>query len=325
MSGRILLAAVALVAGGPPSSGPALLPNVPVLRRQILIGDLARLRAAYPRAADYRRALAGVWLPDALAGATTPAWREAFGIDLASVDRFAAGGFHPAELLVARGRFRPDAVGAALRRHRYTRANGLWARGADGSIDATTSTGRIALSSLDRVSVTPDRLVAASTTALAATALGRGPSLAGDPDLAAAIGALDRTTAAAFFPATQIRPVEGVPITPIVERSARLLAAGVDDRGPVKRTLKIALVYASSGDARTDAKLLGARLPRTTLSDAPRLRFDDIVGGLQARVVAARVVLVSGRLRVGQNPGIWRSLLERGDLAVLVRRPVPGG
>jgi hypothetical protein len=206
-------------------------------------------------------------------------------------------------------------VGAALRRHGYTRASGLWARGADGSIDTTTSTGRVALSSLDRMSVTQDRLVAASRTALAAAALGPGPSLAGDPDVAAAVDALGHITGAAFFPAAKILPVLGVPITALVERSARVLAIGVDDTGPSARALKIALVYASAADAQVDAKILDARLARTALSDLPHMHFRDLAAGLRARVAAARVVLVSGKLRAGESPGIWRALLERGDLA----------
>lgn len=83
------------------------LPNESALKRQILIADLARLRGAYPGRGSFRRALAGIWLPDALAGADQELWPRAYGFGLEDVDRFVAGGFHPQTLMVAEGQFIP--------------------------------------------------------------------------------------------------------------------------------------------------------------------------------------------------------------------------
>lgn len=299
----------------------ALLPDQASLHRQVLVADLARLRAAYGTGGAFRAALAGVWLPDALVGGAGPLWRRSFGFDLSNIQRFAAAGFHPAESLVGSGHFQPSQVRAALRRRGYMDQNGVLAYGADGSIDPTTAAGRLTLSSLDRVLVSPTKLRAASTSALARAAPLRSASLAADVNLAAAASALGPVTSAAVFPAQTVRPPSGVLFTPIAERPARLLAVALDDAGPTRRTIKIALVYRSPVDARADAAVFNARLPRATLSDDPHTRFADIASGLRARVTSARVVLISGVLRNQVKPGIWRGLLERGNLAVLVRRP----
>ena len=258
-------------------------------------------------------------------GGHTALWRRSFGFDLSNVERFAAGGFHPAEVLVALGRFQPERVRTALRRRGYVNQGGVLAHGADGSIDPTTAAGRLALSSLDRVVVSRTRLRAASTSTLVRAAPRRSASLAADLNLAAAATALGRVTSAAIFPAGQVRPPSGVLFTPIAERPARLLAVALDDAGPSRSTIKIALVYRSPADARADAGVFNARLPRATLSDDPHTRFEDIASGLHADVISGRAVLISGRLRDQGKRGIWRELLERGDLAVLVRRPLPGG
>ncbi len=303
----------------------SLLPDLPSLRRQLLIGDLSRLRAAYPGAPAFGVALAGVWLPDGLVGAGTALWRRSYGFELANVERFAAAGFHPAELLVASGRFQPARVRATLLRNGYWDEGGVLARGADGSIDATTPAGRLTLSALDRILVSGARLRAASTGALVRRAVPVvSASLAADADLAALARALGATTSVAIFPAAQVRPVQGVLFMPLARRSARLLAVALDDAGPGRRTIKIALVYARRADAAVDARIFEQRLPGTGLSDEPRTRFADIAAGLHARVLSGRVVLISGSLRPREKAGIWRGLLERGDLAVLVRSALPG-
>jgi hypothetical protein len=302
----------------------ALLPDEPSLKRQVLVGDLARLRAVYPEPEAFRAALVGVWLSDALVGAGTALWRRSFGFDLSNVQRFAGGGFHPAELLVAAGGFQPRRVREALRRRGYVNRNGVLAHGADGSIDPATDAGRLVLSSLDRVLIGRERLRAASTTALVRAAPNRSASLAADPNLGAAATALGRVTSAAIFPAEQVRPPSGVLFTPLAERSARLLAVALDDAGPGRRMIKIAVVYRSPGDARADVGVFNARLRRSTLSDDPHTRFADIVNGLHAEVVGGRAVLISGLLRNQRKRGIWRELLERGDLSVLVRPSLPG-
>jgi hypothetical protein len=149
-------------------------------------------------------------------------------------------------------------------------------------------------------------------------------SLAADVDLAAAATALGPVTSAVIFPAEQVRPPSAVLFTPIATRSARLLAFGIDDAGPGRSTIKIAIVYRGPADARTDAAVFDDRLPGAALSDDPRTRFEDVLSGLHARVEAGRVVLISGAPRDPTRRGIWRELLERGDLAILIRRSLPG-
>lgn len=326
----VALAAVAAGCGSepekvvetPPPPAPlaealALLPADESLRRQILFGDLERLRASYPDADPFRGALAGVWLPDALSGAGGPAWRKSYGFGLGSVDRFVSGGFHPREVTVAVGRFKPRKVQATLRAHGYTKRGRLMKRGADGSVDATTVAGRLSLSSLDRVAVDGSRLIAASTTALARAALSpAGAVLEADVEVAAA--ALGRVTSAAILPPELVRPPTGAPVRLLAAEPATLVAAGVDDQGPSDRTVRIVLVYAEASQAVREAEIFASTLAAAPLTIGGT--FEDLFDGLSVRVVHGRAVVVSGRLAAGQSSGAWRGLLESGDLAVLVRQ-----
>ncbi len=295
----------------------ALLPADAGLRDQILFGDLERLRASYPDAESFRGALAGVWLPDALARADAPLWRRSYGFGLGSVDRFVSGGFHPHEVTIAIGRFTPGRVLATLGANGYAERDGILRRGADGSVDTTTAAGRLSLSALSRVAVDESRLVAASTTALAKAALSAGGA-ALEADVRVVGEALARVTAAVILPPELVRPPTGVPIRLLAAEPAVLVAAGIDDQGTSGRTLRIVLVYSEAAQATSEAELLAQTLAAAPLTTGGT--FADLFDGLSVGVVRGRAVVVSGRLAVEQNPGAWRGLLESGDLAVLVRQ-----
>ena len=284
----------------PLSEALALLPADASLRRQILFGDLERLRASYVDADSFRGALAGVWLPDALVGAGDPLWRKSYGFGLGSVDRFVSGGFHPLEVTVAVGRFEPRKVQATLQAHGYTKRGPLMKRGADGSVDAKTAVGRLSLSSLDRVAVDESRLVAASTAALAKAALSPAGSDLG-ADLQVAAGALGRVTSAVVLPPELVRPPTGVPVRLLAAEPATLVAVGIDDRGRANRTVRIVLVYAEASQAESEAGIFASTLAAAPLTTGGT--FGDLFDGLSARAVHGRVVVVSGRLAAGQTSG----------------------
>jgi hypothetical protein len=296
----------------------ALLPDAEGLRRQVLYGDVDRLRDVYPDADELSTPLAGLWLPDALAGATRVGWPRRYGFGLATVEQFVAAGFHPQEVAVLTGRFRPAKVRSALRSHRYRRAAGVWSRGEDGSVDTASSVGRLALSALDRVVVTRRRLVGASTTALAQATLAPSPSLADDPDLAAAARALGSVTAAVILPAELVRPAAGVLVVPVAQERALLLAAGVDDQGATERVFRMVLVYATAAQAEREAERIAGALADADVPTRAGQRFSDLFDGLRASVVDRRAVLIEGRIVDAELSGVWRGLLETGDLAVLV-------
>jgi hypothetical protein len=296
----------------------ALLPDRPELRRHVLVGDLERLRAAYADPGELERALGGVWLPDALSGAKEPLWRRTFGLDLRDVTSFASAGFHPAEVAVAKGAFDQDAVEAALRRYGHRERGGILARGEDGSIDPTTAAGRLVLGSLNRVVVSPSTLVAASTTALAGAAGSPASPLGEHPDIAALLGALGPVTSAIVLDASLVRPPSGAPAAIIPRHEAMLLAVGIDDGGPGRRTLKVVILYEDEGDAADDAALIEDRLAGTELPGLPGTRFSEIAEDWSV-ARSGRAVVVSALLPSATGPWVWRELVERGDLAVLVR------
>ena len=299
----------------------ALLPDVEALRAQVLFGDLALLRERYASPSALREALAGVWLPDALAGATGPGWRRSFGFGLGAIERFVAGGFHPEEAAVLLGEFDAAAIRAQLGAGGYARAAGLLSRGDDGEIDPATPVGRLALASLNRVAVRGRRLVASSTSELARAVLAaRGQSLpAGDADLALAARAVGGATAAVVLPSEFVRPPTGVLVAPLVLGNASLVAVGLDDRGPRERVVTIVLVYGNEAEARDDASTLAEHLAGTALPVRSGVTFGELLERLAVRIEGGRAVVVTGTITAGESPGLWRGLLESGDLAVLVR------
>jgi hypothetical protein len=301
----------------PLADGLALLPDGPELRRYVLVSDLERLRRAYPSPPERRSAFVGVWLPDALVGAQSALWRKSFGLRLQDISSFASAGFHPAEFTVAQGEFSPALIRDALRRSGYRPAGQTLMRGADGSVDPSTAAGQLSLSALNRVIASRTRVTAASTSELLRAA--ESPTtLRDDSDLAAAADALDPITSAVVLDANLVQPPAGVP-TPILPAfSARLVAVGIDDLGPSSRTIKIALVYESSDQARADSALIERDLPSTSLPGAQGTTFSDLASVWRVHA-EGRAIVITALLRPKSDPGTWRSLVDRGDLAVLVR------
>ena len=302
---------------GPLARGLALLPDEPELQHHVLVSDLDRLRRAYPDPRERRAAFAAVWLPDALVGAGGALWRKSYGLRLDDVSWFASAGFHPAELMVAEGAFAPALIRRALRRSGYRAAGRTLERGDDGSIDSSTAAGRLSLSALNRVSASPTRVTAASTSGLLRAA--ESPrTLAADRDFAAAADALDPITSAIVLDAGLVQPASGVPTPIITTFPARLVAVGIDDLGPANRIIKIALVYESSDQARADAALIERDLPSTSVPGINDTTFSDVASEWSVRA-DDRAVAVTALLPPNGDPGTWRSLVDRGDLAVIVR------
>jgi hypothetical protein len=329
----VLAALVATACGGddePESAPPAearptpvlaaleLLPDSEPLHRQVLFGDVGRLRDAYEGTGQLNVALAGLWLPDALAGATRPLWGRTYGFRLGAVGSFVAAGFHPEVVAVLTGSFEPAQVRATLRSNGYRRRSGMLARGEDGSVETESEAGRLALSSLDRVAVRRDKIVAASTTELVRTTLALESSLAEDPDLATAARGLGPVTAAVILPAELVRPPAGVLVVPVAHEPARLVAAGVDDRGGSDRIFKVVLVYGAAAEAEREAERLAEAFAGAEVPTRAGQRFADLFEDLHAEVVAERAVLLEAHIADFELAGVWRALLETGDLAVLV-------
>jgi len=124
-------------------------------------------------------------------------------------------------------------------------------------------------------------------------------------------------TSGVILPAGTIRPAAGVLFVPLVKHRALLFASGLDDHGAAGRTLTIALVYGNTTDAEDDARALAHSLANEPLAGAPSRRFADFFRGLRVRA-DNRVIVITGSIAASQRSGVWRDLLERGDLAVLV-------
>jgi hypothetical protein len=77
-------------------------------------------------------------------------------------------------------------------------------------------------------------------------------------------------------------------------------------------------VYRSREEAAAEAEAFG-ELAASSLPGRSET-FGDLLGDLQARVESERVVVIRARLPALAGAGLWRGLLERGDLAVLVRK-----
>lgn len=291
------------------------LPDDVPLRRSILFADLARLRSAWPSAAGFEAALVGVWLPDALAELGHPPRVTRFGLRLTDVSVVVAAGFHPAQVAAVTGRFDVAAIRAGLVRSGYARRGGLAVKNDEGGIDVTTPEGRLVLGSLNRVASRPGLLVAGSTTALVVRA--GGPERMADvPAVAVAARALGDVTAAAVLDPTIVRPPAGVPSEIVPRHVAERVAIGIRDRPPPGRVVRIVLVYAEVNDAREDAQVVRSWLGRA----GPGTRRLPTPAGEGWRVEqAGRAVVLEAAPAAGTDAGAWRSAVERGDLAQLVR------
>jgi hypothetical protein len=179
----------------------------------------------------------------------------------------------------------------------------LWARSHQGA--------------LNRVIASRTHVTAASTSELLRTADSR-TTLAADRDFAAAADALDPITSAIVLHASLVQPPSGVPTPILTAFPANLVAVGIDDLGPSSRTVKIALVYESADQAQADAAAIERDLPATSLPGAEGTTFSDIASGWRVGA-KGRMVSFTALLPPSRKPGIWRSLVDRGDLAVLVR------
>ena len=282
--------------------------------QRLVFGDVARLRAAYPNPTAFAAARRALWLPDALSGSTTAAWVRQFGFGLGNVERFIAGGLHPLELAVAPGQFEPKIVRLHLRRAGYKPHGALLQHGRDTSVDWGSAVGRLAQGSLDRVAIERGRLVAASTTALAQAELAGKTALSANADLRLVAHALGPVTAAAIIPRELVPSAPAAPAAHLATHRASFLGIGVDDGGPSRRTLRIALAYPSAAEANLDRAPLESKLAGTALPSHAGMTFGDVLHGLTV-TIDGRVLLLSARV---DDPREWRQLLRRGDLAGLV-------
>ena len=304
---------------GPMAAGFATLPNRPQVLRSVIIVDVGRLRRAYRRTSGFRRALQGVWLPDAAVGVVSPAWRRSLGFGLDDLESVASAGYHPSSVMVAAGTFSPERVRSALE------GSGCRAKGdriachRDGAFDARTPTGRLVLSAVNQVRPSRTRLITASTAALERAAEAPGRTLADDEGFAALAAALDPVTSAVVLDAHLVRPPTGVPAAILPRFAARRIAAGIDDRGSGQRTLKLGLLYDRADEAESDAATIRSRIASTRLSGAVGDRFSDVAAGWKV-IAEGRVVKITATLPSGADPGTWRYLVESGDLATLVRQ-----
>jgi hypothetical protein len=120
-------------------------------------------------------------------------------------------------------------------------------------------------------------------------------------------------------PAELVRPPEGASAETVAGEPAVLVGAGVDDQAADARLLRIVLVYREAEQAKADAQAIRSRLASAKLSGEGAKTYGDLFEDSSVQIVGDRAVLISGRLTPGQGPAAWRSLVERGDLAPLVR------
>jgi len=158
-----------------------------------------------------------------------------------------------------------------------------------------------------------DGLVVVGTT-------GEAPTLADDESLPLAAGALGAVTSAILLPPELVRPPAGAPVEIVAASPAVLVGLGVDDQGPESRILKIVLVYGDAEQAQADAATFRSKLAGVKLTGEGPGTLGALAADLSVQVVGERAVLVTGHLAPEAGPGAWRGLLERGDLAALVRQ-----
>ena len=151
------------------------------------------------------RGLAG---PSALTNALLPDWKTTFGFEVLDIDQSLEFGMPPLVVTAYRGRFKPDAIGAALKASGYKSIDQpgavVWSLAEDEKISVSNPANRLALARMNNVALLgSDVLLAAprldALKAMLAAVAKTAPSMAADKDLSALVNATSVGLASCLF------------------------------------------------------------------------------------------------------------------------------
>jgi len=296
---------------------------------------------------DYANVLSGCPLSE-FAGTTGPpgAWRDAFGYDSYDVDREIWAGRMPDAISHLEGAFDADGITAHLQMGRYaevTTRSGLpyLAVRGDNEEDLRDARSALALGRMNRVAVARDRLIASPKTAPIEAALDtearKAPALDGNATFRALAEALPNVTGLATAPPAALAPVAAAVPPDVLARFARgfmplhpaeLYAAGYTDIGTYQRTMHLALVYANTGDAATDAPEVLRRVTGFRLLRDSQPLIPTYASGATTRTLtgAGKGVLIVDIALLPDPPlsRFWLDTWQRGEIFLLLSPTAPG-
>jgi len=352
----------------------SLVPNTPEVWHGFLTyANLAPLKSLYnatnvhtttdlftPDAKAYTTALNGCML-SAFTGQGHIAdgeQRDAFGYDIANLDREIATGQTPGYSSHMEGTFDTALITdklSALGYQPVTYADGQYAsvRG-DNQFSLPGLDIIFANGSMNRIAVDPGRLIAAGATAAIQAALdaegGRIPTLADQPQYHALATAIGDVTSLAMLPpeylaftaanftqaamnrdASALTPQDAAQAIADYTRGwgilppSTLAAICYTDQGPDARTMHIALVYANPDDAAAAApevvtRLKAYRSARTKMPIVPT-NLTDVMG--RTVMTETMAVAVVDAPVVSNQAGFWQTLWRTRDLLFLTPGPPP--
>ena len=330
----------------------AFVPDEPDYHDEIWFSDLRRLMDAHSmpdvRSSDdldalpdserkaWFRLFFSIYGSEFSGGQRAPAdWRNAFGYDRFLIDREITAGLPPRWFGVMEGTFDTTNIIDALRDLDYKEQeyNGTvyYSINKDYGIDTEHEVGRLALSHLNRLVVSPDRLIATTATEILEQVLdtmaNRRGSLADNASYAALAQAMGPVVSGVIVQGERfyVQGEASIPPEALKQEGKlhfyKLVGIGYLDDG-VSQRIVIAMVYDNPQDAEADALVLASRLEgdvRSLASDGQMLSDYWTAGETQVNTFKGGATLtVHLELKDTAPPGLWMRMVLYRDLPFLV-------
>lgn len=281
-------------------------------------------------------AMRGMAGPESLQWALTPDWKTTFGFEVFDIDQSLEFGMPPLVLTAYRGRFMPDAIGAALKVSGYKpidRADAaVWSLAEDATISFDNPANHLALSRMNNVAVIgTDVLLAAprldALKAMLDTVASKRPSMAANADLAALVKATTVDLASGLFVSGDSVAGAATPVKTVLAGITFGAAVPPEASTPVsafarQSTVALAKMELTALTARkTDAVALSKSIDsglRTKKSQVTQEPYTDFFSDWKIGLFEDdAIVTVELTFASGHAPASWSQFISQRDLGFL--------
>jgi hypothetical protein len=282
-------------------------------------------------------AVRGLIGPQALTYALVPDWKTTFGFEAFDIDQSLEFGAPPLVLTAYRGRFKPDAIGAALKAGGYKSIDQsgavVWSLWEDEKISLDKSANKLALARMNNVALLGDNVLLAAPRldalkAMLAAAAKTGPSMAADKDLGALVTGTTAGLASGMFVSGDSVTMEPTPVKTILAGITYGAAVPPDQATPVTASsrqtdgvdlakMELTLLLNDSADAKTFSKSIDAGL-KTGISVITNSSYADYFSDWKIALVSnTPIVAVELTFAADHAPATWSKFVYNRDLGFL--------
>jgi hypothetical protein len=282
-------------------------------------------------------AVRGMAGPSALTNALLPDWKTTFGFEVLDIDQSLEFGMPPLVVTAYRGRFKPEAIGTALKASGYTSIDQpgavVWSLSEDEKISVSNPANRLALARMNNVALLGnDVLLAAprldALKAMLAAVAKTAPSMAADKDLSALVNATKVGLASCLFVSGDSVSMKPGPVKTILGGISFGPAIAPDAATPVSASsrqstsadlakMELTLLLNNAADSKALAASIDAGL-KTGTSSVTNAPYADYFSDWKIALVAnAPIVTVELTFAAGHAPASWSKFIYSRDLGFL--------